>query len=131
MVYKLEGNLVDAKKYLKRIVNRYEEIYGYNHPSTLSALTNLGGVYTDLNEFGKACYCFERVLEGREVNEGHESLNYLIASQLVAGCYRDLKMFKDAQKLLIDAYDTAVEIYGEESVIASNMLNSLGLLYKK
>ena len=80
MVYKLEGNFYEAKKYLKRIINRYEDIYGYSHPSTLSALTNLGAVYTELNEFGRACVCYERVLEGRLMNEGEESLNYLMAS---------------------------------------------------
>jgi hypothetical protein len=50
---------------------------------------------------------------------------------MLGGCLRDLKMFNDAQKVLLSAYDTVVEVYGEDSVIASNMLNSLGLLYKK
>ena len=49
MVLKLEGNLADAKKKLKIIVKKYENIYGLYHPSTLSALTNLGQVYSDLN----------------------------------------------------------------------------------
>lgn len=131
MLFKLEGNLVNAKKALKTIISKYEDIYGIYHPSTLSALTNLGAVYTEMKQYDKACLCFEQVLEGRGQNEGNESLNYLVASQLVAGSYRDLKMFNDAQSLLSSSYITVKEIYGEDSVIASNLLNSMGLLYKK
>ena len=50
---------------------------------------------------------------------------------MLGGCLRDMKMFNDASKVLMSSYDTVVEVYGEDSVIASNMLNSLGLLYKK
>ena len=49
MLFKLEGNLLEAKKALKKIVGRYEDLNGFYHPSTLSALTNLGTVYSDLD----------------------------------------------------------------------------------
>ena len=48
LLLKLDGNAVEAKRIFERVVLKYEEYYGDNHPSLINALINLGTVMKDL-----------------------------------------------------------------------------------
>ncbi len=63
---KLDGNAAEAKRIFERVVVKYEEFYGPNHPSVINALINLGAVMKDLKENEQAIPIFERAIEGRK-----------------------------------------------------------------
>jgi len=67
---KLDGNAVEAKRIFERVVAKYEEFYGPNHPSVINALINLGAVMKDLKENEEAIPVFEKAIEGRKQTEG-------------------------------------------------------------
>lgn len=54
-----------------------------------------------------------------------------MAKAMAAGAYRDCGQYDKADLYLKDAYLKVALDYGEQSVTASVILNSQGLLYKK
>lgn len=70
LLLKLDGNAVEAKRIFERVVVKYEEFYGANHPSVINALINLGAVMKDLKENEEAIPIFEKAIEGRRQTEG-------------------------------------------------------------
>lgn len=131
LLLKLDGNSSEAKRIFERVVKQYEIHYGMNHPSTINALINLGTCMKDLHEFEEAIPIFEKAIEGRKVTEGDNSINYSMAKAMAAGAYRDCGQYDTADLYLKDAYLKIALEYGEDTVTASAILNSQGLLYKK
>lgn len=113
------------------MVQKYEEHYGEYHPSHINALINLGAVMKDLKLNEEAIPVFERAIEGRKQTEGENSLNYAMCKAMAAGAYRDCGQYDKADLYLKDAYLKVALEYGEDSVSASVILNSHGMLYKK
>ena len=85
----------------------------------------------DLKQYEEAIPIFERAIDGRRQTEGESSLNYAMAKAMAAGAYRDCGQYDTADLYLKDAYLKVALEYGEDSVTASVILNSQGLLYKK
>ena len=54
-----------------------------------------------------------------------------MAKAMAAGAYRDCGQYETADLYLKDAYLKIALEYGEDTVTASAILNSQGLLYKK
>ena len=85
----------------------------------------------DLKLHAEAIQVFERALEGRKQTEGDKSLNFAMCKAMAAGAYRDSGDYDTADLYLKDAYLKVALEYGEDSVSASVILNSQGMLYKK
>ena len=85
----------------------------------------------DLKLHAEAIPVFERALEGRKQTEGDQSLNFAMCKAMAAGAYRDSGDYDTADLYLKDAYLKVALEYGEDSVSASVILNSQGMLYKK
>ena len=131
LLLKLDGNAVEAKRIFARVVAKYEEFYGEFHPSHINALINLGSVMKDLKEYEEAIPVFEKAIEGRKLTEGENSINYAMVKAMAAGAYREFGLYDKADLYLKDAYLQVALSYGEDSVTASVILNSQGMLYKK
>lgn len=54
-----------------------------------------------------------------------------MAKATLAGSYREIEDYDKADSLLKDAYLKVALEHGEDSVMASAILNSQGLLYKR
>lgn len=50
LLLKLDGNAVEAKRIFEKVVSKYAQFYGENHPSHVNALINLASVMKDLGE---------------------------------------------------------------------------------
>lgn len=110
---------------------KYTKIYGEHHQSTINSLINLATVHKDLHEYDLAIPLYEKAIEGRKVLEGEDSLNYAMAKAMASGAYRELGKFDVADSYLKDAYMTVAINFGEESIAAAVILNSMGMLYKR
>lgn len=114
-----------------RVVKQYEEFYGGDHPSTINAMFNLAVVLKDLSEFRESIPIFEKVIEARKQTHGEQSVDVAMAKATLAGSYREIEDYDKADSLLKDAYLKVALEHGEDSVMASAILNSQGLLYKR
>lgn len=110
---------------------KYTLIYGNNHPSTINSLINLATVHKDMQEYDLAVPLYEKAMEGRKATEGEDSLNYAMAKAMAAGAYRELGKYDVADRYLKDAFMAVAMAHGEESISASVILNSMGMLYKR
>lgn len=121
---KLDGNAVEAKRIFEKVVSKYAQFYGENHPSHVNALINLASVMKDLGENEQALPIFEQAIKARLEVDGENSLNYAMVKAMAAGAYRDCGQYDTADLYLKDAYLKVALEYGEDSVSASVILNS-------
>jgi tetratricopeptide (TPR) repeat protein len=131
LLLKLDGNPQEAKQMFKRCIEKYALFYGEQHPSYINALINLASVHKDLGENKEAIPLYEKAIEGRIAVEGPDSTQVAMAKAMAAGAYRDCEQYDKADLYLKDAYLKVALEYGEDTVSASVILNSQGLLYKK
>lgn len=131
LLWKLDGNGVEAKRIFEKVIEKYTLFYGENHPSTINSLINLGAVLKDLKENEEAIPVFERAIKGRKETEGEDSVNYAMAKAMAAGAYRDAGNFETADAYLKDAYVRVAMEHGEDNMTCSAILNSQGMLYKR
>ena len=120
-----------AKELFQQVSASYETLYGPYHPSTANSLINLATVLKDLHEYEESIPIYERAIEAREKTEGDDSINYAMAKAMAAGSYREAGKFDMADKYLKEAYLRVATEFGEETVSAAVILNSMGMLYKK
>ena len=114
------------------VYSAYMQIYGQNNNSTINVLINLASTMKDLEEYDEAIKHYEVAMEARRETSGEESVEYAMALTMTSVCYRELGKYDVADKMLKEAYMIAVGDSAEENTIpASNVLNSMGLLYKK
>jgi tetratricopeptide (TPR) repeat protein len=128
---KLDGSFEEARRIFIRVCAKYEEFYGPEHPSTINSLFNYAVVLKDLKEYEASVPIFERVIEARKHINGENSVEYAMSKATLASSLRELGQYDRADSLLKDAYLSAALEFGEDSVMASTILNSQGMLYKK
>lgn len=130
LLHKLNGKYFEAKEMFSETHYAYTQIYGQHHPSTINSLINLATVHKDLHEHDIAAELFEQAIVGRRETEGEDSVNYAMVKAMAAGSYRELGQYAKSEEYLKDAYMKIAMEHGEENMAASQILNSMGLLYK-
>lgn len=131
LLFKMNGNAVEAATIFERVIEKYALYYGEDHPSTINAVLNYANVLKDTKDYNKSVVMFERAINGRKNTEGDDSLNYAMAKAMAAGAYREIGDYVTSDLYLKDAYLKVALEYGESHISCAAILNSQGMLFKK
>ena len=123
-MFKLDGNIMEAKTIFEKVIDKYILYYGEEHPSTVNAILNYSNVLKDSKDYTKSVEYFERAIAGRKATEGDQSLNYAMAKAMAAGAYRELGDYEKADFYLKDAYLKVALEYGEDHISCAAIMNS-------
>eukprot|EP00854_Cymbomonas_tetramitiformis_P006018 gene6018-7231_t len=120
-----------ARQKAQGAVNMAEDKFGPKHPSTATALNNLGGVLRSMGHYEAADEPYQRALGIREVALGDHHPGVAAVLNNLGGLYSD----RSKLKLAKGAYERALTIWekelGPEHFQVASVVNNLGLLLKK
>ena len=131
ILLRMQGELGESEFLFRKALQGYEKLYGEKHPHTINVQVNLGICLRQQERFEEAIELLKKVLELRREVNGEVSVEYALATNMLAGTYRDLGEFTIAYDLYKEGYGIIASEFGEESISAAVILNGMGLLYKK
>lgn len=104
-----------------------EKEHGAKALRTGQVLSNLGILYTYLDEYDKAELNYERAIEiFRDLKAEGEIAK---ATANMGGLYLDMKQYDKAEDCFLDSLDLNEKLYGLEDPKLAGVFNNLGMLY--
>ena len=138
-ILKTCGEYEEAIPIFSEVVDKYKKLLGENNEKVIITLHNLATVYKESKQFENSLEIYEKILnlinkqhikiEGEQT--GKLRLN-IIANvyNSAGGLYRQLKNYKEADKLFALAYTIIKENFGENTLPIATVLNNMGLSLK-
>ena len=115
----------------ERLVEKQTELYGEEHPDTLSSLNNLAVTYGDIGEYNKAQDAHEKVYALRCKVLGEEHPDTLLALNNLAIAYEKLGEYNKARDAHEKVYSLVCELLGTEHPDTLSSMNNLATTYLK
>jgi tetratricopeptide (TPR) repeat protein len=128
-LYGSQDQLNKSEEMYRRALDRYENVFGHEHPSTLSAVCNLGAIYADQGKLDKAVEMCRRALNGcgQACGPEHTSIPDTVINLGVL-CWK-LGWLDEAEKMYQRALQGFERVQGLEHISTLDTANNLGLLY--
>jgi len=125
------GRVAEAERMRRRVVQRYEEVLGPDHPKTINALHNLGMVLDEQGKLHEAVAVLQLALEGREKVLGPEHPDTLRTVNMLGCSCLQLKRVDDAEPLLRRALEFRERVLGPEHPHTLNSWNNMAVVLKR
>ena len=114
LIYQQLGRLDEAQAMSEEAVRLYEDLYGPEHPDTLTTLTNHAMLLTRLERYGEAESTFRRVLDARLRTMGDDNVDTNVTRFVYAGMLLKAGRPAEAAELARLACDTLNAVLGPE-----------------
>jgi tetratricopeptide (TPR) repeat protein len=130
------GDYAEAKPLFEEVIAKYKTLYGENNEKTVISLHNLGTLLKESKEYEASVKIYESLLKIIEKEhlkiEGEQTGNLrlnIVANiyNSAGGLYRQLKNYKESERLLKLAYDVVKENFGERTIPIGAILNNMAL----
>ncbi|MCA9235839.1 MAG: tetratricopeptide repeat protein [Planctomycetales bacterium] len=119
----------DAKHWYEAALDSRQRVLGHIHPSTATALQDLGRNARDLQQFDQSFELLKEALAVLKELWGEEGLNYASTQHTLAISHLYAGNPAAALPLVKESLETYRRLYGEESYEYSNVLNTLATTY--
>jgi CHAT domain-containing protein/Flp pilus assembly protein TadD len=106
-------------------------IQGENHPKYTVCLSNLAGLYGELNQFADAESLFKQSILIQEKYFGKKYPNYALDLNNLAELYVRMDKLPEAEELHKQSLELHKEIFGTQHPDYALSLHNLGILYQK
>jgi CHAT domain-containing protein/Tfp pilus assembly protein PilF len=124
------GKYPEAIRVADRALALSEKNLGPNHPETLNALSNLGGMYQEQGDYAKAEPLYLRALAIREKAFGPGDSNVAISFNNLAVLYRSKGDYEKAEPLYLSALAIFERVFGPDNPNFASSLNNLAIFYE-
>lgn len=128
-IYTIYGEYDKAVEVLNELLTYSLDAYGDNSRHVVHALRCLAETYYKSGNYTEALEYFRQVKEYAENTEGCE-YEKIFSVQSIGRIYDDLGERDKALDILQQAYDIAVDEYGEESVDSLSILNDIAGIFQ-
>lgn len=123
--YKL-GQYDESLEIYKEVHAKRFNVYGENHPETLNALSGMGHVYLQQNNFSDALLSFQEICNSKmELGEDQVVLSAMAKIGLI---YHALGKYEQSLQMFRKAHVKSIEILGENHPGTLNALNGIGVV---
>ena len=112
-IYRNLGFHQKARPHLERSYERWHELRGPDHATTLAAGSLLGDLFRDLGLRDQSLALLEPVLARCRAKLGASHSTTLACLSRTAGLYLELERFDDAERLNREALEQRVRLFGE------------------
>lgn len=126
-----DGKLKDAERLNMRSWDIVAELFGTEHPDTLTAMGSLASTYQAQGKLQEAADLDERVLEATRRTLGEEHLDTLSTMSSLASTYRGQGKLQEAMYLDEKVLEAARRLLGEDHPDTLTSLNNLASTYRE
>ncbi len=133
------GEHEEAKPLFEEVIQKYSTLYGENNEKTVISLHNLGTLLKDAQDYEASLKIYEKLLkiveEENLIIEGEKKgkLRLNIIANIynsAGGLFRQVKNFKESERLFNLAYDIVKTNFGEKTLPIASILNNMALADK-
>jgi tetratricopeptide (TPR) repeat protein len=138
-ILKTCGEFDEAKIIFDEVTEKYRTLYGENNEKVIITLHNLATLHKDNKEYEKSLEIYEKILkiiERENINIEQEKTGNLRLNVIAniynsaGGLYRQIKNFKEGDRLLSLSYNIIKVNFGENTLPISTILNNMALSLK-
>jgi serine/threonine-protein kinase len=126
---RVQKKMIDAESVSREFLSRARRVKGTEHPATMSAMSSLGLVLWDQQKWSEALVINQELLEiaRRVLPPGH--WHTAIYSGNVGDCFVMLERYREAEPLILAAYEGLKSTLGEDRNITERRLDRVYRLY--
>ncbi|KAJ7020934.1 hypothetical protein C8F04DRAFT_1196059 [Mycena alexandri] len=130
-IYLSVRKLQEAQDLIEQVFDKYNLIFGEQHPATLEIMQRLGHTYSCLGEYKKAKELEVTVLEKRSKLLGEDHLDTLRAREHLARTHSDLGDFENAKELQVTVLEKSIRLLGRDHPEALMSMGRLAWIHSK
>ncbi|MBO6494417.1 MAG: CHAT domain-containing protein [Roseivirga sp.] len=123
----------EAQNYAEQSLSILETLYGKDHPANYNALTNLGFVYLENENYGNSLKYYKRALRAHDTGEVKQWQSYIYAHLKISDNYFALgqldsarSYINSAKRLSLNRFDSDSEIVGRVRQKSGRYFNEKG-----
>ena len=123
-------DLTEAEKLYHQIVKKRKEMFGGEHPDTLTAIHNLASIYGNQGRWNEAEQLHNHVLDISKRVLGQEHPHTLTTMSYLASTYGDQGRWNEAEQLHIKVLDIRKRVLEQEHPSTLTTMHNLALIYE-
>ena len=120
-----EAEVAEAEELFLEVLEKRATVLGFDHPSHLVSLVNMGDVKYHSGDYQSAANYFTQALEGQTRTLGPGHLSTLYSASSLAIIHADLGDYQKAFEFWSDAVDGLIKTVGIDHPSTSNVLNEV------
>ncbi|KAL6406226.1 Kinesin light chain [Ilyonectria robusta] len=128
--WRMRGRYKEAEQMNRRALNAREKVFGREHPSTLTSISNLALVLQHQGKYEEAEQMNRRDLDGCEKVLGREHPDTLTSVNNLAGVLQDQGKHEEAEQINRRALDAKEKVLGREHPSTLTSISDLALVLR-
>jgi serine/threonine protein kinase len=129
-VYCNKGDYKTSYSFYRKSLHLYEKIYGHDHISTASTMVQFANLMVKMDSVKQAYNYAQEGLKILKQNSEVNSTDIASAESVLGEVLISMKNYDQAEKLLVNSYNTLKKVLGTKSKSTKETLNRIVQLYK-